>query len=1298
MAEFNEIYDNLIQEIEKINARVNSLTNQVELLKEQVDRTIPDKIKALKRQLDEIDDYKARVEKIRIGASKHVHTLNNISESPRPLNFNRLRNWYKMIDPDLADDPYAQRVLIMCKCNLMFLAQKREETVKMLASFKSVDTQDADKELDQLEAELNQQWEEYDKLIFSEKMISFVTLIREANEKWIFNKYPDTYSTKTVDGEKLAPGCMAMDLPFPEVKRKLVAEVFRGADGLGGRYYDISTGCVWYPMELEADEEQTVLISYSTSVNTRTVELGIQNMLFRVLNESETGAHKVYFMDALHYNTSMLGALKVLEDTEVLKRIPRNPEQVTEQLKEIIAGFSDYDEIMGLVDSVAEYNRMPSEEKSVDSSKQKEKLERMTLFLVGYPKAFSNEAKDLVQRILINSERYGVTIVCVDTYTEKSGVSYKGIPEYIANRACRIIMNENKHACQFGEDGQIRGYQWYLAPKTLGSKYVEDIKKLTKENSGIGNVYTKHVDLENRKPYTRGNKDLEVKVAVDRRDVPDTINFTNENFAHFLMGASGSGKSTLLHNIITGIIRDYHPDDVELWLADFKMSEFAQYMDPMPPHIKYILLDESQELVYDLIDKLTEKMMERQKYFMVNRDKKKVENVPSNEYMPVILVILDEFSIMSQAVAESENYKLKLQNLLAKGRALGIKFIFSSQTFIKGIAGLTPTAKEQIQTRIAMKNSFDEINETLELSSNTRTDQIRSWMEALPPHYILMKYREADQLKVKRLQVMYFEGKGEAAMEPQRKLIRSLNNSMKSVPLSAYNSGLETYVDKEPVIVDGNSYDKYDQAALDKCIEAYKVSNSKDLIGDEMYMAYGTPRLMVKNKLSVMSNETRENILLIARNTEQSLSMSIILSVMKSAKSQGVDVEVWAYGRNRLFMANKEIFTSGEYQVSEGIDAICERIRAVKESIQNRENSNRMVILVGMDRICADFELISGSDGNNASVSFEPEKSKAMEEVSELKKKGAAITTEIEEKRQAFGQAWIKFKRDRKNELKEAGKSAEEIKEILKAAVSTFEKEFYGDLYDAMKEYVAEKAKAENANAEGAGSESASATSASVASASAESAEGVIAESVNSEDAQKTMNVNEGHSYEGPEPEVTSAPEGETATENKTAESEKPADNTVAEGEKAAENKTTENEEPAEDKTADTTKNASQENSVAESQEDKGSAYAALDDFAYIIKQGSRLGTHFMLIINSFADIKQCGVKPDLFRHKMAFQMSVDDSRNLFGSKIASALPEHICQYDDTYERYSFRPYLHEGIGWDGWTVDEKGNVVNPMA
>jgi len=51
----------------------------------------------------------------------------------------------------------------------------------------------------------------------------------------------------------------------------------------------------------------------------------------------------------------------------------------------------------------------------------------------------------------------------------------------------------------------------------------------------------------------------------------------------------------------------------------------------------------------------------------------------------------------------------------------------------------------------------------------------------------------------------------------------------------------------------------------------------------------------------------------------------------------------------------------------------------------------------------------------------------------------------------------------------------------------------------------------------------------------------------------------------------------------------------------------------------------------------------------------------------------------------------------MFSNRYASELPEHICQYYDSIERYSFRPYLHQGIGWEGWDVDANGNVISPF-
>lgn len=114
------------------------------------------------------------------------------------------------------------------------------------------------------------------------------------------------------------------------------------------------------------------------------------------------------------------------------------------------------------------------------------------------------------------------------------------------------------------------------------------------------------------------------------------------------MGAAGSGKSTLLHTIISGLIMNYHPDEVELWLMDFKMLEFKRYVNHMPPHVKYILLEKSEDLVFDIIDHLTE-LLDRRQYRFSQNGWSKLTEVPPEENMPAVFVIIDGRSWLIQS-------------------------------------------------------------------------------------------------------------------------------------------------------------------------------------------------------------------------------------------------------------------------------------------------------------------------------------------------------------------------------------------------------------------------------------------------------------------------------------------------------------------------------------------------------------------------------------------------------------------------------------------------------------------------
>lgn len=1174
MSTLFETYEEVYQHVKVITERIARIDESIGRITDRNSLEIPVRIDNLKKQLERIDEYALKIEGYRQLAEKNLTSKNVLRIEAPPgyrVNLNRLRQWAMRIDPmaqeDLStpDDPYAQRVYAVAQCDLCFLAKKKQEFEARIRELEADQERGANEIVKELEEERRKQQQALQDYVESEEMAQFCRGAKAENEAYIYEDSPYAYADPEETPEYWVPGASGVSLGVEgELQKKL-------KDSLGG-FYDDRAGQIFFPVEKIRSGREFALTVSCVPARSRMNEMdaGIRNLILQIIQQSPACSRKVYIIDALRQNSLLAGSLRQLEGTFALQSIPRNQEQIAAALETLVASFNDMDDILDTCDSVAEYNSGVVREKQ---------LVRSLVVLVGWPGSFEGQAASYIKKIVSNFERYGISLVAVKIST-KTDAEF-GLSEYIGEDVIHVEMTGSDTRITFGRE-EPRSFVWYTFKQRLSERYVESIKEHQVESGALGTVYTRRVDMEQIPPYVRGKKSICVPYGVDSQDNVHSISFDNENFASYLMGASGSGKSTLLHTIITGILRDYHPDDVELWLADFKMSEFAQYMDPLPPHVKYILLDESPELVYDLLDQLTERMMERQRFFMDHKDMKKVENVPKDIYMPVIFVILDEFSIMSQSVAESETYKLKLQNLLAKGRALGIKFIFSSQTFTKGIAGLTRTAKDQIQTRIAMKNSYSEINETLEVSSGQRTEQVKNWMEALPPHFALSKYRDGDNVYIKRLQVMYFEGKGDEALAPQRAWIERLNAQMRPVPGEEYlTAGENSYVDKHPVIVDGNSYRSFREERVRKILDDYRREHTFDVAAEDILMTFGTPRRMSEAEVLTISSESRENLLLMARGSEQACAMSLILTAMKSFKLQGGHVRVWAYSKNRLFRAYRDSHFA-KWHAATAMEEICREIRELRERIEQRETGNELIVLIGMEQICSDFELIDfgtagGTGAGRQSGAAAPDMSRFMAKTEEERKKAEEVketyqsTEEITEKIMMDGLA--------------QGKSRSEIKE---------------EIARALREHM----KAKNS-------------------------------------------------------EVPSR-------------------------------KQEEKKQAAEE-------NAAKESAEEEKEEKTSDAYNAQEDFRYIVRQGSRFGFHFMLCLNQLADLKNTRLQGELFRHKLVFQLSTEDSRSLLNSRAAAGLPERICLYSNALEQYSLRPFIHEGVNWDGWDLDENQEAVNGL-
>ncbi len=63
-----------------------------------------------------------------------------------------------------------------------------------------------------------------------------------------------------------------------------------------------------------------------------------------------------------------------------------------------------------------------------------------------------------------------------------------------------------------------------------------------------------------------------------------------------IAGKTGSGKSTLMHAMITNAALWYSPDEIELYLVDFKKGvEFKTYATNLLPHARAIAIESDRE-------------------------------------------------------------------------------------------------------------------------------------------------------------------------------------------------------------------------------------------------------------------------------------------------------------------------------------------------------------------------------------------------------------------------------------------------------------------------------------------------------------------------------------------------------------------------------------------------------------------------------------------------------------------------------------------------------------------------------
>ena len=175
-----------------------------------------------------------------------------------------------------------------------------------------------------------------------------------------------------------------------------------------------------------------------------------------------------------------------------------------------------------------------------------------------------------------------------------------------------------------------------------------------------------------------------------------------------IAGTTGSGKSNLLHVMILSLFINYSPDELELYLVDFKKGiEFKAYAEKKLPHATVIAIQSRREFGLSVLNGIYAELQRRGDLFR----ERGVQNLGEfrKKYpgyvMPRIVLFVDEFQVLFvEDDRISGEASLCLDKLTRLGRAFGTHVVLASQT-IAGPYSLSRTTMDQMAVRIAFKST-----------------------------------------------------------------------------------------------------------------------------------------------------------------------------------------------------------------------------------------------------------------------------------------------------------------------------------------------------------------------------------------------------------------------------------------------------------------------------------------------------------------------------------------------------------------------------------------------------------------
>ncbi|MGL5379327.1 FtsK/SpoIIIE domain-containing protein [Clostridium sp.] len=379
------------------------------------------------------------------------------------------------------------------------------------------------------------------------------------------------------------------------------------------------------------------------------------------------------------------------------KKIYTTKDEINEILDYLIAEIMEIiqNKLGNKYSSIIEYNK--ENEDSIEPIR--------TVTILGFSNLFDSSLINKITNIATNGPRCGVNLIIENTHKSSFG-SNKDEIEALRRKMNVILVHGDRITLPNGL--KVKGIEAIPYGVTKKKVLRSIAARLTeKEKQGF-----KLNSIGSDASSSDASAELIIPIGKSNRGEVQSISFGKGVSHHGLIaGQTGSGKSTLLHTIILSGVKNYSPDDLNIYLMDFKEGiEFKLYAKYNIPHIKLIALESQVEFGESILEFMVREIQERGKLFKANE----VENLKgyvqkTGKKIPRILLIIDEFTNLfttSQGAQITRHNAQLMNKIINQGRAFGVNVLMASQT-IKNTSDTTlaPETIEQMAVRIGLKCS-----------------------------------------------------------------------------------------------------------------------------------------------------------------------------------------------------------------------------------------------------------------------------------------------------------------------------------------------------------------------------------------------------------------------------------------------------------------------------------------------------------------------------------------------------------------------------------------------------------------